>query len=241
MALMHQRECPACRRYVASLRGLAAILPPLILRGGVRAATAGAGAGLSTGALSSAGTAGVSGASGGWALAGGSLTVKLATCLAVLGIGAGCLALTTTHKHDPTRRPAPVAQLQQGDVADAQDTAFSAISSAGPFRRLTGSAQAARPGNAKPRARIVHHEAQVARARGAHRVTGTLLAAEAEFGPEHPHSVAELVEPEPKQPVTQPASTPSQPAPTVTQPAHSPGSETEPQPEGEFGFEADRK
>ena len=31
LALVHQRECPACRAYVASLRGLAAVLPPLSL------------------------------------------------------------------------------------------------------------------------------------------------------------------------------------------------------------------
>jgi DNA-directed RNA polymerase specialized sigma24 family protein len=35
LARLHQRECPACRAYVLSLRGLAAVLPPLPLPWGV--------------------------------------------------------------------------------------------------------------------------------------------------------------------------------------------------------------
>ena len=31
LALAHRRECPSCRRYVASLRGLASVLPPVAL------------------------------------------------------------------------------------------------------------------------------------------------------------------------------------------------------------------
>ncbi len=31
LAVAHRRECPACRRYVLSLRGLAAVLPPIVL------------------------------------------------------------------------------------------------------------------------------------------------------------------------------------------------------------------
>jgi DNA-directed RNA polymerase specialized sigma24 family protein len=50
LALMHTDGCPACRAYVASLRGLAALLPPapsllpLLLAGGAGAKLAGAGA-----------------------------------------------------------------------------------------------------------------------------------------------------------------------------------------------------
>ena len=33
LALAHQRECPACRTYILSLRGLAAVLPPVFLPG----------------------------------------------------------------------------------------------------------------------------------------------------------------------------------------------------------------
>jgi DNA-directed RNA polymerase specialized sigma24 family protein len=51
LALAHQRECPACRTYVLSLRGLAAVLPPLALPSGLGAGAAvGAGAGAHAGA-----------------------------------------------------------------------------------------------------------------------------------------------------------------------------------------------
>jgi RNA polymerase sigma factor (sigma-70 family) len=108
LALTHRSECPACRAYVASLRGLAATLPPVFLPWGLGAAalarsargahggaagsasgvggsgaTAGgvqAGGGM-TGALSASGaaSAGAGGVAGsGWLLTGGSLTAKLA-------------------------------------------------------------------------------------------------------------------------------------------------------------------
>jgi DNA-directed RNA polymerase specialized sigma24 family protein len=123
LALAHRGECPACRAYVVSLRGLAAALPPTLLPwglgGGVLArlgegahvgaastgstATAG-GAGAGSGAqlggsLGGAGTAtgAVSAggaAGGGWLLAGGPLGAKLAVgCLLAVGVGAGCVAL----------------------------------------------------------------------------------------------------------------------------------------------------
>jgi ECF sigma factor len=124
LAVIHRSECPACRAYVVSLRGLAAVLPvplPVLLHlglgagalagtsAGVGAGTgAGApvGAGLGTGASAQAGTgvggalaasgaAGASAAGGGWLLAGGGLGAKLAVgCLLALGVGAGCVALT---------------------------------------------------------------------------------------------------------------------------------------------------
>jgi DNA-directed RNA polymerase specialized sigma24 family protein len=118
LALLHRSECPACRHYVASLRGLAAVLPPLLLRGGLSASAlthlgegahfgapraggwlthapgSGTGAQLG-GTLSASGAAGAGGAAGGgWLLAGGSLGAKLAAgCLLALGVGAGCVAL----------------------------------------------------------------------------------------------------------------------------------------------------
>jgi hypothetical protein len=64
LALAHRRECPACRRYVLSLRGLAAVLPPLGLPWGVGAG-AGAAAGTGAGAGASAGMGGGAGAGGG--------------------------------------------------------------------------------------------------------------------------------------------------------------------------------
>jgi DNA-directed RNA polymerase specialized sigma24 family protein len=118
LALLHRSECPACRAYVRSLRGLAAVVPPVFSSAGLGAgalalagesahgglgAVAGGGAGGSTvvgvqvgtgaGAMSATGAAGVGGAGGGWLLAGG-LGAKLAVgCLLVLGVGAGCVAL----------------------------------------------------------------------------------------------------------------------------------------------------
>ncbi len=122
LALLHRSECPACRAYVASLRGLAAVLPPVLLPWGLGAGAlvragaaahagaglgAGAGAGVQAGAgaqsgvgvggaLSAPGAAGVGGAAGGsWLLAGGPVGGKLAVgCLLALGVGAGCVALT---------------------------------------------------------------------------------------------------------------------------------------------------
>jgi DNA-directed RNA polymerase specialized sigma24 family protein len=59
LALAHQRECPACRTYILSLRGLAATLPPLALPWGLGAgAAAGAGAGAGAGVHASAAGAG---------------------------------------------------------------------------------------------------------------------------------------------------------------------------------------
>jgi RNA polymerase sigma factor (sigma-70 family) len=121
LARAHQAACPSCRAYVLSLRGLAAVLPPvpamlhLVLgagaAGGAGAATAGvssgsgaasgagatvpaAGSGAGGAALSASGAAGAGAAGGGWWLAGGPLGAKLAVgCLLALGVGAGCVAL----------------------------------------------------------------------------------------------------------------------------------------------------
>jgi DNA-directed RNA polymerase specialized sigma24 family protein len=60
LARLHQRECPACRTYVLSLRGLAAVLPPLALPWGL-----GAGVGAGTGAGAGAGAGGGAGAGSG--------------------------------------------------------------------------------------------------------------------------------------------------------------------------------
>ncbi|HEY5342173.1 MAG TPA: sigma-70 family RNA polymerase sigma factor [Solirubrobacteraceae bacterium] len=122
LALLHRRECPACRAYVLSLRGLASVLPaPMFMPGmlglgtlaqagaGVGAgagAQVGAGAGAGTaagvqagsgigGAVAASGGAGAGAAGGGWVLVGGSVGAKLAVgCLVALSVGAGCVALT---------------------------------------------------------------------------------------------------------------------------------------------------
>ena len=108
LALMHRSQCPACRAYVTSLRGLAATMPPVLLPGGLGAlALAGLGSGArlggagtgahvgrglggnlpASGAAASTGSA----AGGGWLLAGGG---KLAVgCLLAVSVGTGCIAL----------------------------------------------------------------------------------------------------------------------------------------------------
>jgi DNA-directed RNA polymerase specialized sigma24 family protein len=129
LAMLHRSQCPACRRYVISLRGLAAALPPVLLPlgAGVAAlggaagegARAGAGAGATSASAGSTGGAGggglalsggvggtVSGggvAGGGWLLGTGPLGAKLAVgCMLALGVGASCAALES---RAPTRAP----------------------------------------------------------------------------------------------------------------------------------------
>jgi DNA-directed RNA polymerase specialized sigma24 family protein len=105
LALAHQRECPACRAHVLSLRGLASVLPPLPLplalgagvAAGAGATAGGAGTGATTtGAGVGAGVGATGGATGGgWLLAGGGVGAKLAVgCLVAVSVGAGCVALT---------------------------------------------------------------------------------------------------------------------------------------------------
>jgi RNA polymerase sigma factor (sigma-70 family) len=109
LAELHRRECPACHAYVLSLRGMAAVLPPLILPLGRFAAgiggalgggagtggsvgsgsvgggavgsgaSAGSGGGAGAGAGSGAGACASGAAGGSSVLAGGSLAAKLAT------------------------------------------------------------------------------------------------------------------------------------------------------------------
>jgi RNA polymerase sigma factor (sigma-70 family) len=114
LAELHRRECPACRAYVLSLRGLAAVLPPLGLPLGHLAAGLGGGAGAGSASASTGGatgaTGGAAGATGGAAgaaggtsvLASGSLAAKLVTgCLLLAGVGGSCAALIvgSDHKH----------------------------------------------------------------------------------------------------------------------------------------------
>jgi len=122
LAIAHRSECPACRVYVLSLRGLAATLPPVLLPWGLGAAAlmrdgvhvgavgparAGAGSGaLSGGAAGTGagvGAAGGGAAGGGWLFAGGA---KLAAgCVLALGVGAGCAAFEVgaPHRSAPAR------------------------------------------------------------------------------------------------------------------------------------------
>jgi hypothetical protein len=114
LAVSHHSQCPACRAYVVSLRGLAAVLPlpplPLSLiaavaagarAGGAGARTAGAGAtgvgARAAGAGAEAagpGLAGAGGAGGGWLVAGGAGAKLALGCAVAVSIGAGCVALS---------------------------------------------------------------------------------------------------------------------------------------------------
>jgi DNA-directed RNA polymerase specialized sigma24 family protein len=121
LAVMHRRDCPACRRYVASLRGAAAVLPPVLTLppgaavGGLLG-LAGLGhhaAGPASASLpslgASAATGGGAGAGGSWAL--GGLAAKLAAgCLLAVGVGAGCMALE--HGAGNSRRRPVVSPAQ---------------------------------------------------------------------------------------------------------------------------------
>jgi RNA polymerase sigma factor (sigma-70 family) len=125
LALMHHSECPACRAYVVSLRGLAAALPPVLLPWGIAAAAlaraaegahasgavaagSGAGGAAGGGSLATSGAAGAAGAGGaaggGWLVGAGPLGAKLAVgCLVALSVGAGCAALEAGHPAHVTR------------------------------------------------------------------------------------------------------------------------------------------
>lgn len=119
LALAHQRECPACRRYVLSLRGLAAILPPLALPAALGGAV-GAGAG--------AGTAGSAGGSAGWLPAAGSVAGKLAAGTAALGVGVGGVLVAagggrSQGYRGDGHRPAPIPGILPMVLPDREDVA----------------------------------------------------------------------------------------------------------------------
>jgi RNA polymerase sigma factor (sigma-70 family) len=92
LAMAHKSECPACRAYILSLRGLAAVLPvpflPGILGAGALAGLAGAGAGVGSGVAAGSGAG--AGAGAGTAGAGAGTTGA-----AGAGAGAGAGAAGT--------------------------------------------------------------------------------------------------------------------------------------------------
>ena len=171
LAVVHGRECPACRAYVLSLRGLAAALPPapLLLHlalgtGAGAGALHGLGAGAGTAASASAGHGASSavgvGAGGGWLLAGGPAAKLAAGCLLALGVGAGCLALGTSapetrrqadgSAHHPSHA-AHAARLGQPPQAAANPPAARPASSTSASRiALSPSARATREFGLEP-------------------------------------------------------------------------------------------
>jgi RNA polymerase sigma factor (sigma-70 family) len=143
LAVAHQRECPACRRYVLSLRGLAAVLPPLLPPGWLgfssgAGAGAGAGAGVGAGTGTGAGAAVVSGGSAAgvsWAPFAGSLGVKLAGGLAALGLAAGGAAVVAI----PARHSEPREAGRRGVQAESAPVNLGAL---GLVPTATGASQA---------------------------------------------------------------------------------------------------
>ena len=216
LALLHQRDCPSCRSYVASLRGLAAILPPLALPNGLTAGLLGAGAGISGGALVGAGS-GIGGASGGWLLAGGSLSVKFAGVLAALGL-AGGLVLATSTKHSSAQQPSSAGLIGGGSLRSGLTTAAS----------ISIDPKVGLPMQHRLNSHAYVHSRRARSARRRHTNINGILASEVEFSPEVPHSNSELAQPSPPPPARPPT--------TPVQPTHSSGSGAAGS-DGEFGFE----
>ena len=162
LALMHSGQCPACRAYVVSLRGLAVALPPVFVPGGLAAAalacvgeglhvgaaggpaSGGAHGGLHAGravsgaapasAVAGASAAGAGGAaSGGWLVGAGSLGAKLAAgCVLALSVGAGCAMLSGAHRLPG--RPHPPRAAPRARPASAASRAERRAATTGPPR-----------------------------------------------------------------------------------------------------------
>ncbi len=132
VALAHLRSCPACRRHVTALRGLAVTLPPVLtLPGAGKLGLAALAAGASHGGramapvsgsapLGASAAAGSGAAGGGWAIGGAGLAAKLAAgCVIALGVGAGCVALERGAWNHGGRRRTPAPRLAPVTPASA--------------------------------------------------------------------------------------------------------------------------
>jgi RNA polymerase sigma factor (sigma-70 family) len=202
LAIGHSDACPACRAYVLSLRGLAAVLPPVpvllhpILAAGAGggasagafagtgSAGAGAGVGGSAGAtsaplgagvsaLSASGAAGAGAAGGGWWLAGGVGAKLAAGCLLALGVGAGCVALEA--------RDHGAGRAAHGHLAKASAPARGRAASSAVTAGLTAGSEP-----------IGSHELGVREAPPADRAVTAPVRASREFGLERPSSTASV-------------------------------------------------
>jgi RNA polymerase sigma factor (sigma-70 family) len=180
LAMAHCRECPACRAHVASLRGLASVLPlPLLPRlaavgGGASMATrgwasvrrlpasmprtGGRSAGEATNALRSG--------AGSWSSVAGSLTAKLAVT-AIVVVGAGYAAFGGHAHASPSVRPAHAAPAP---------IATSVLSQA-PYVVPPARARGARPNQRPTSAKRRHQRAPI-------RGKSNVEVAAREFGPE---------------------------------------------------------
>jgi DNA-directed RNA polymerase specialized sigma24 family protein len=192
LARLHQRECPACRAYVLSLRGLAAVLPPLpwgLEFGGPptssspthTVAGAKAGAGTGAGAITASGAAGAGGAAGGGWLLGGSVGAKLAVGC-VLALSVGCVALTVAPHHAEASHRGHVRRLASASLADVSGAATESLA-------LAGSTALGGPISGGSSARAVPHVLRIsptARAAAVRRAAAGH--AQQEFGLERPAS-----------------------------------------------------
>jgi len=148
LARLHHSQCPSCRAYVTSLRGLAAALPPIPLPLGIGiAAVAGA-----SGAAGAAGAGAGGAAGGGWLMGAGSLGAKLAVgCVLALSVGAGCVALDGAHPPHVRRHPhvrmstAHVAASSSTTLADQLAAGLGGSGSAAASAALADSAAALTP------------------------------------------------------------------------------------------------
>jgi DNA-directed RNA polymerase specialized sigma24 family protein len=204
LARLHQRECPACRAYVLSLRGLAAVLPPLPLprsvstppapsahatgakaagaKTGAGGAGASAGAGGTLATSGAAGAAGAGGAAGGGWLLGGSMGAKLAVgCLLALGVG--CVAITAAPRRDG------VAHRHRG-VSDESSYLASAPGALSGSQSLSSSAAAVGRSSSTARG-AAPDRSPTTRAAAARR--SAELRAQREFGPEQPPAASSSV------------------------------------------------
>jgi DNA-directed RNA polymerase specialized sigma24 family protein len=162
LAVAHCRECPACRAHVASLRGLASVLPPLPLLS--RLVLAGGG-GTTVGAGGGAGTAGgsVMAGAGGGAGSGiaGSLAAKLAvTALAVLGVGYAVLG-GRAHGSPVARRPSSSRSVAASARLHAPFSAKAGKSTAHSVQ-LAASGASARPTHSSRHTRETHLSSEAA-------------------------------------------------------------------------------
>jgi RNA polymerase sigma factor (sigma-70 family) len=148
LARMHERECPGCRRFVAALRSLAAVLPPLLPHGvlaGALSAKAGLGAGaastkgaagagggstlLGAGSLAAGSTAAGAGAAGGFGSVLGSLALKAAIGALALGASGAIVAVNLRAHAHPAHLAARAAQAPEGSGAGGPAGAFGGLAS----------------------------------------------------------------------------------------------------------------
>jgi DNA-directed RNA polymerase specialized sigma24 family protein len=201
LARLHQRECPACRAYVLSLRGLAAVLPPLPLPWALgfagphhtaptrtpsartsptRAAGAKAGAGTGAGTITASGAAGAGSAAGGGWLLGGSVGAKLAVGC-VLALSVGCVALTVAPHHAGASHRSHARRPVGASPADAPNTLTGSPA-------LVGSTALGGPVSERPSAKSVPRISPTARAAAVRRAADRH--AQREFGLEQPAPAA---------------------------------------------------